>query len=42
MPIDSATNPECAAGAADLDQRLADMDREGIDVQVLYGGSSSA
>ena len=38
MPIDSATNPACAAGAADLDQRLKDMDAEGIDVQVLYGG----
>jgi predicted TIM-barrel fold metal-dependent hydrolase len=38
VPIDSATNPACAAGAADLDQRLADMDSEGIDVQVLYGG----
>jgi predicted TIM-barrel fold metal-dependent hydrolase len=38
VPIDSAISPACAAGAADLDQRLADMDREGIDVQVLYGG----
>ncbi len=38
VPIDSATNPACAAGAADLDQRLDDMDAEGIDVQVLYGG----
>jgi len=38
VPIDSATNPACAEGAADLDKRLADMDREGIDVQVLYGG----
>ena len=38
VPIDSATNPACAAGAADLDQRLADMDSEGIDIQVLYGG----
>jgi predicted TIM-barrel fold metal-dependent hydrolase len=38
VPIDSATNPACAAGAADLDQRLADMDAEGIDIQVLYGG----
>src|SRR4051812_6291810 len=40
VPIDSATNPACAAGAADLDQRLRDMDAEGIDVQVLYGGLS--
>jgi predicted TIM-barrel fold metal-dependent hydrolase len=38
VPIESATNPACAAGAADLDQRLADMDAEGIDVQVLFGG----
>ena len=38
VPIDSATSPACAAGAADLDQRLADMDAEGIDVQVLFGG----
>jgi uncharacterized protein len=38
VPIDSATNPACAPGAADLDVRLADMDAEGIDVQVLYGG----
>jgi hypothetical protein len=38
VPIDTATNPACAAGAADLDVRLADMDTEGIDVQVLYGG----
>jgi predicted TIM-barrel fold metal-dependent hydrolase len=38
VPIDAATNPAATAGAADLDQRLADMDAEGIDVQVLYGG----
>ena len=38
VPIDASTNPRCAAGAADLDVRLADMDAEGIDVQVLYGG----
>jgi predicted TIM-barrel fold metal-dependent hydrolase len=38
VPIDSAINPTCAPGAADLDKRLADMDAEGIDVQVLYGG----
>lgn len=36
--IDASTSPACAAGAADLDQRLADMDAEGIDVQVLFGG----
>jgi predicted TIM-barrel fold metal-dependent hydrolase len=40
VPIDSAVNPEAEAGAGDLDQRLADMDREGIDVQVLFGGLS--
>jgi predicted TIM-barrel fold metal-dependent hydrolase len=38
VPIDSATNPDAEAGAADIDQRLRDMDDEGIDVQVLYGG----
>ncbi|WP_334144391.1 amidohydrolase family protein [Rhabdothermincola sp.] len=38
VPIDSATSPACAGGAADLDRRLADMDQEGIDVQVLFGG----
>jgi predicted TIM-barrel fold metal-dependent hydrolase len=38
VPIESAISPACAAGAADLDKRLADMDSEGIDVQVLYGG----
>jgi len=38
VPIEASTNPRCAAGAADLDVRLADMDAEGIDVQVLYGG----
>jgi predicted TIM-barrel fold metal-dependent hydrolase len=38
VPIDASTNPRCAAGATDVDARLADMDAEGIDVQVLYGG----
>lgn len=38
VPIDTATNPAAAAGAGDLDQRLRDMDSEGIDVQVLFGG----
>ncbi len=38
VPIESAISPACKAGAADLDQRLADMDAEGIDVQVLFGG----
>ncbi len=40
VPIDTATNPACAAGAADLDRRMADMDDEGIDLQVLFGGLS--
>lgn len=38
VPIERSLNPACEAGAADVDQRLADMDREGIDVQVLFGG----
>ena len=38
VPIDAAVSQAAAAGAADLDQRLADMDAEGIDVQVLFGG----
>ena len=38
VPIDSATSEACAPGAADLDRRLRDMDTEGIDVQVLFGG----
>lgn len=36
-PIDASTNPAAAAGAWNVPQRLADMDDEGIDVQVLYG-----
>lgn len=38
VPIDSATNEAAEAGGADLDRRLTDLDGEGIDVQVLYGG----
>jgi predicted TIM-barrel fold metal-dependent hydrolase len=38
VAVDASTNPHAAAGAADVDARLADMDREGIDVQVLFGG----
>lgn len=38
VPIESATNPACEAGARDLAARLRDLDAEGIDVQVLYGG----
>jgi hypothetical protein len=40
VPIDASTNPNAVAGAADVQQRLADMDSEGIDVQVLFGGLS--
>lgn len=40
VPIDRSTNPAAAAGANDVDQRLADMDTEGIDVQVIFGGLS--
>lgn len=38
VSIDASTNPAAASGAADVNQRLADMDAEGIDLQVLYGG----
>jgi uncharacterized protein len=38
VPIDSATNPACEAGARDLSARIRDLDAEGIDVQVLFGG----
>ncbi len=38
VPIDRSVNDAARAGATDLDQRLGDMDREGIDVQVLFGG----
>lgn len=38
VDIRASTNPRCAAGAADATARLADMDAEGIDVQVLFGG----
>ncbi|MCX7619329.1 MAG: amidohydrolase [Acidimicrobiales bacterium] len=40
VPIDRSVNEAAKAGAADLDQRLRDMDAEGIDVQVLFGGLS--
>ena len=40
VPIDSAMSDACARGADDLDQRLRDMDGEGIDLQVLFGGLS--
>lgn len=38
VPIDASTKPAAAEGAADINRRLADMDAEGIEVQVLYGG----
>lgn len=38
VPIDSATSPACEEGARDLDRRIRDLDSEGIDVQVLFGG----
>lgn len=38
VAVNASTNPHAAAGAADVDTRLADMDAEGIDVQVLFGG----
>src|SRR5918996_4059017 len=38
VPIDASTNPAAEAGAGDVEVRLRDMDAEGIDVQVLYGG----
>jgi hypothetical protein len=40
VPMASALHPACRVGAFDLGQRIADMDAEGIDVQVLYGGLS--
>src|SRR3954464_8518021 len=38
VPIERSLSPACEAGAADVEQRLVDMDDEGIDVQVLFGG----
>ncbi|KAA0236083.1 MAG: hypothetical protein EDR02_02760 [Actinobacteria bacterium] len=38
VPVDASTNPACRQGAADVKHRLRDMDSEGIDIQVLYGG----
>lgn len=37
-PVESSVHPAAAAGAADVSVRLSDMDAEGIDIQVLYGG----
>jgi predicted TIM-barrel fold metal-dependent hydrolase len=38
VPIDRAIKPACEAGSRDVGARLADMDTEGIDCQVLFGG----
>lgn len=38
VPIDASTHPLGAEGARDVQARLRDMDAEGIDVQVIYGG----
>lgn len=38
VPVDASTNPACSEGAGDVDRRLRDMDDEGIDIQVLFGG----
>ena len=40
VPIESAMHPLAADGALHLDARIRDLDKEGIDVQVLYGGLS--
>ena len=40
VPIDSALAPAALQGAIDLDRRISDMDAEGIDIQVLFGGLS--
>jgi predicted TIM-barrel fold metal-dependent hydrolase len=40
VPIDASMNHAAAHGAADIGQRIQDMDDEGIDVQVLFGGLS--
>lgn len=40
VPVASAIHPACRSGAGDVDQRIVDMDAEGIEVQVLYGGLS--
>jgi len=40
VPIDASMNHAASHGAADLDVRLTDMDAEGIDIQVLFGGLS--
>ena len=40
VPVDSSILPAAQEGAANLDARIRDMDSEGIDVQVLFGGLS--
>jgi uncharacterized protein len=41
VPVESAMHPDLrTSGAMRLDARIRDLDKEGIDVQVLYGGLS--
>lgn len=40
VPIRTASNPAAAEGVFDTAARLRDMDREGIEIQVCYGGLS--
>lgn len=40
VPIESSINPGVLEGAFVVEKRLVDMDTDGIDVQVLYGGLS--
>jgi predicted TIM-barrel fold metal-dependent hydrolase len=40
VPVESAMHPQAAEGAMRLEARIRDLDKEGIDVQVLYGGLS--
>ncbi len=42
VPIDSALLPGVSGTSHDLDRRMADLDAEGIDVQVLFGGLAIA
>jgi predicted TIM-barrel fold metal-dependent hydrolase len=40
VPVESALHPLAGPASASVSSRLADLDSEGIDVQVLYGGLS--
>jgi hypothetical protein len=40
VPIRTASNPAALEGVTDTRARLRDMDREGIEIQVCYGGLS--